>query len=135
MVTKEESVRNLLKSLESMKFFSTLYELERESGIKLRSYGKEIDFFYEITMEGRYEDIKSFIIPLSNRNQVSYNKVAYIVGKQEFLEKLEKSMDPKLDDLITLLKEIEKTCPSDDFSKFCSVLSLNKVTDHEDYTD
>ena len=135
MATSEESIRNLLKTLESMKFFSSFYELEKESGIKLRSFGKEIDFFYEIVMEGRYEDIETFITPLLNRNQTSYNNIAFMIRKQEFLEKLENSTDPQLDELVVVLKEIEKTCPSEDFSNFCSVLSLNKVTEHADYVD
>lgn len=135
MSTSEESVRNLLKTLENMKFYSSLYELEKESGYKLRSYGKEIDFFYEIVMEGRYEDVETFISPLLNRDQISYNKVSFAIRKQEFLEKLEMSSDPQLDDLVVLLKEIEKaSCPSD-FTSFCTVLSLNKVNEHSDYTD
>ena len=135
MSTSEESVRNLLKALESMKYYSSLYELEKESGYKLRSYGKEIDFFYEIVMEGRFEDIETFITPLLNRNQASYNKVAFAIRKQEFLEKLESSSDPQLDDLVVLLKEIEKICSPSDFTSFCSVLSLNKVNEHPDYSD
>lgn len=94
MSTSEESVRNLLKALESMKYYSSLYELEKESGYKLRSYGKEINFFYEIVMEGKFEDIETFITPLLNRNQASYNKVAFAIRKQEFLEKLESFIRP-----------------------------------------
>lgn len=116
-----------------MKYFSSMYELERESGVKLRSYGKEIDFFYEIVMEGRFEDVETFISPLLSRNQSIYNKVAYAVRKQEFLEKLENSNDPQLDELVKLLKDIEKVASSTEFNSLCSVLSLNKLTDHQDF--
>lgn len=133
MAVSEESIRSILKSLESMKFFSSLYELERESGIKLRSYGKEIDFFYELVMEGRFDDIETFTSPLQSRNQSIYNKVSFAIRKQEFLEKLEHSSDPQLDDLVKLLKEIEKVASSQEFSSLCSVLSLNKLTDHQDF--
>jgi WD40 repeat protein len=134
MAVSEESIRTILKSLESMKFFSSLYELERESGVKLRSYGKEIDFFYEIVMEGRFEDIETFISPLLSRNQSIYNKVAFAVRKQEFLEKLENSSDPQLEELVKLLKDIEKVASPNEFSSLCTVLSLNKLTDHQDFT-
>ena len=86
MSSSEDSVRILLKALESMKYYSSLYELEKESGYRLRSYGKEIDFFYEIVMEGRFEDIDTFITPLLTCNQASYNKVSFSVRKQNFSE-------------------------------------------------
>lgn len=135
MSVTEDSVKVILKKLESMKYFSSLYELEKESKVKLRSYGKEIDFFYEIIMEGRYEDIETFITPLITRNQASYNKVAFAVRKQEFLEKLENSSDPQLDDLVLLLKEIEKVGTQGEFNSLCGVLSLNKLTDNAEYAD
>lgn len=135
MAVSEETVRSILKSLETLKFFSSLYELEKESGVKLRSYGKEVDFFYEIVMEGRYDDIETFITPLLNRNQAVYNQVSFSVKKQEFLEKLENSSDPQLDDLVKLLKEIEKVASSTDFNSLCSILSLNKLTDHQEYAN
>ncbi|OMJ91689.1 hypothetical protein SteCoe_5717 [Stentor coeruleus] len=135
MAASEETIKNILKSLEALKFYSSFYELERESGVKLRSYGKEIDFFYEIVMEGRYDEIQTFITPLLNRSQSVYNKVAFLVKRQEFLEKLESSSDPQLDDLVKILKDIEKVSNPNDFNTLCSILSLNKLTDHQEYTD
>ena len=134
MAASEESIRSILKSLESMQYFSSMYELERESGVKLRSYGKEVDFFYEIIMEGRYEDLDTFISPLLSRSQSTYNKVAFLARKQEFLEKLENSSDPQLDDLVKLLKGIEKVASSAEFSHLCSVLSHSKLADHQDFS-
>lgn len=135
MAVTEDSIRSILKTLESKMLFNSLYELEKESGIKLRSYGKEIDFFYEIVMEGRFDDINTFITPLANRNENSYHKVSFAVKRQEFLEKLENSSDPQLDELIALIKEIEKICSQTEFNNLCTVLSLNKLTDHPEYSE
>ncbi|CAG9323077.1 unnamed protein product [Blepharisma stoltei] len=134
-LSKEETVRLILQYLEANEYHRALIELEKDSKVKLRRYGKEIDFFCNLITDGRFEDAETFITPLKNRSEPSYNKVLYTLRKQRFLEALESATDPKLDDLVGWLKELESVAAREDFSELCHIISLNKIIDHPDYAN
>mmetsp|Transcript_12878 Transcript_12878/g.18816 ORF Transcript_12878/g.18816 Transcript_12878/m.18816 type:complete len:657 (+) Transcript_12878:11-1981(+) len=134
-LNENETVRLLLQYLESMEYYRALVSLEKDSNVRLRSYGREIDFFYDLIMDGRFEDAEKFINPLKSRSEDSHNKVVYLLRKERFLEALETSNDPKLDDLIGWLKEIESVAIREDYNNLCYCLSLNKITDSPEYKD
>ena len=132
---KEQHVKAVLGFLDNHKFYKAKVALEQESKVKLHSYGKELDFFYDLLMDGRFEDAEQFIQPLKSRSETNYKNVLYQLRKQNFLEMLESSNTPELDHLVTNLKSIEDLATKEDFNTLCYCLSLNKITDHPDYKD
>lgn len=134
-LNKEDIIKLMLQFLESAEYFQALIALERESNLKLRNYGKEIDFYYDLIMDGRFEDAENFIEPVESSNKTSYNSLMYSIRKQKFLEALESSANPELENLVIWLKDLEAIADRDDFNNLCYCLSLNKITDHPDYSD
>lgn len=134
-LSKEDTIRLILQYLEFNEYHRALIELEKDSKVKLHRYGKEIDFFCNLITDGRFEDAETFITPLRNRSESSHGKVLYALRKQRFLEALESSIDPKLDDLVSWLKELESVSTREEFSTLCHIISLNKIADHPDYAN
>ena len=134
-VQKEDSLKIVLDFLKTQEYYKALIALEQESGTRLHSYGKEIDFLYDLLMEGRFDDAEKFISPLRSRSEFNYTRVLFEIRKERFLEALENSDSPNLQDLVTDLKEIESLSNKEEFNNLCYCLSLNKITDHPDYTN
>lgn len=129
----EKTIRLILQYLEANEFYRSMIEVEKDTKIKLKKYGKEIDFFYDLVTDGRFEDAEIFVTPLKQRSENGYERVLFSIKRSRFLEALETSTDPKLDDLTNLLKDLESISNKDDFEILCQILSLNKLTDHSDY--
>lgn len=132
---KEEPIKIILGFLKSHEYYKALISLEQESSIKLHSYGKEIDFLYDLIIEGRFEDAEKFISPLRSRSEFNHTRVLFEIRKEKFLEALENSETPNLQDLVAELKEIESLSNKEEFNTLCYCLSLNKITDHPEYSD
>jgi WD40 repeat protein len=132
-LNREDTIRLILQYLDSHEFYKALVSLEQDSSIRLRSHGKEIDFFYDLIMNGRFDDAEKFILPLKNRSELGYKKVVFFVRQQRFLEGLESSSDPNLDILIGWLKELESVADSREFENMCHLLSLNKINEHPEF--
>lgn len=132
---QEDIVKSVLGLLYANHYFKALISLEQESKIKLHSYGKEIDFLYDLLIEGRFDDAEKFIQPLRSRSEFNHSKVLYEIRKQRFLESIENSDSPNLQELVNALKEIEVLANKEDFNTLCLCLSLDKITDHQDYAD
>lgn len=86
-------------------------------------------------MEGRFDDAEKFISPLEQRDEGNFEKVLSFVRKQKFLEAIENSTDPNLDELVALLNDLESLCEREDFNKLCYCLSLGKINEHPDFSD
>ncbi|CAG9323575.1 unnamed protein product [Blepharisma stoltei] len=134
-ISKEKTIRLILQYLETNDFYRSVIEVEKDTKIRLRKYGKEIDFFYDLITDGRFDDAEIFITPLQERSIKDYEKVLFSIKKSKFLETLETSIDPKLDDLTKLIKDIETISSKEDFDHLCQILSMNKLADHPDYAD
>ena len=130
---QDEPTKAILDFLKSHEYFKAFIALEQESKVRLHSYGKEIDFFYDLIMEGRFEDAEKFIAPLRARAEFNHTRVLFEIRKEKFLEALENSDSPNLQELVTALKEIESLSNKEEFNTLCYCLSLNKITDHPDY--
>ena len=131
--TQDESTKAVLDFLKSHEYYKAFIALEQESGVRLHSYGKEIDFLYDLIMEGRFEDAEKFIAPLRSRPEFNHTQVLFEIRKERFLEALETSDSPNLQELVAELKEIESLSNKEEFNALCYCLSLNKITDHPDY--
>jgi WD repeat-containing protein 47 len=134
-ISQDEPIKAVLDFLRSHEYYKAFIALEQESGVRYHTYGKEIDFLYDLIMEGRFEDSEKFIAPLRSRSEFNYTKVLFEIRKQKFLEALENSESPNLQELVIALKEIESLSNKEEFNTLCYCLSLNKITDHPDYSN
>ena len=57
----------MLDFLEQQNFYHAKIVLEKESHIKLRNYGREIDFVYDLITDGLFKDVLDCLQPLSKR--------------------------------------------------------------------
>jgi hypothetical protein len=49
---KEDIILSVLEFLEAHSFIQAKVVLEKESQLRLKSYGKEIDFFHDLIVDG-----------------------------------------------------------------------------------
>lgn len=134
-IIRNEPTKAVLDFLKTHEFYKAFIALEQESGVRLHSFGKEIDFLYDLLMDGRFEDAEKFITPLNSRPEFNYSQVLFEIRKEKFLESLENSDSPNLQELVAALKEIESISNKEEFNALCYCLSLNKITDHPDYAN
>jgi hypothetical protein len=62
--------------------------LEEETGINLFKYGKEIGFIRELVLEGQWDDLDIFFNGAQLRDKIDFNKIAFQIGRQKYLELL-----------------------------------------------
>lgn len=129
-LSHEDTIKLVLHFLDSHSFAKSRAALEQESGVRLVSYGKELDFFYDLILDGRFEDAEKLIFPLKQRSQHSYNRVISAVHTQKYLEALENSADPNLEELAKLLKGLEGICEPEEFNNLRYCLTLNSISEH-----
>lgn len=129
----EDVIKPILYFLSAHEYYKSLLALEQETAVKLRSYGKELDFLYALITEGRFGDAEKFVLPLKSRSESDYNAALLALRKQKFLENIENAGSPNMQELTALLREIESLSTAEEFSQLCLCLSLDKVTDHADY--
>ena len=134
-IQKDEPIKLILEYLEHNEHYKALISFEQNSKVWLHSYGKEADFLYDLLMEGRFDDAEKFISPLRSRLEFNHTKVLFEILKEKFLEALENSESPNLQDLVSALKDIESLSSKEEFNNLCYCLSLNKITDHPDYSN
>jgi WD40 repeat protein len=134
-VSRPEAVRLVLDFLLAEKFYKSFIALEQDSKQKLRSYGTEIDFFYDLLMEGLFAEAEKMIAPIQSRNSENYQAILFQIRKQAFLEKIEESTSGDVQVLVKMLKEIEQLAGKEEFSRLCRLLSLSKLSDDPEYED
>jgi WD40 repeat protein len=130
-----EGLRVVLDFLHSQQYFKALLALEQESGERLRSYGKELDFFYDLISEGRFDDAERFIQPLCNRYKEKHSQIVFQIRKAKFLEQIEASTNPNVEELVTLLRDLENLAPREELSKLFYCLNLSKLQDSPEFRD
>ena len=96
----------VLDFLEKTKFYQAKIVLEKESKIKLRNFGREIDFIYDLITDGQFKDALECLSPLQQREDFDYNAVAFEIRRQCLLEEFETSKAPDTDAWIQDIKEI-----------------------------
>lgn len=134
-VSRPEAVRLVLDFLLTEKYYKSFIALEQDSKQKLRSYGTEIDFFYDLLMEGLFTEAEKMIAPIQSRNFDSYQAILFQIRKQTFLEKIEESSSSDVQILVKMLKEIEQLAGKEEFARLCKLLSLSKLSDDAEYED
>lgn len=74
-------------------------------------------------------------MPLRLKTDFNFNKVVFEIRKEYFLETLENSDSPNLQDLVNYLQELEALVDRDEFNALVYCLSLNKLSDHPEYAN
>lgn len=106
--------------------------LEEETGITLFKYGKEINFIRQLVLEGCWDDLDNFFDISQLRGKIDYNQIAFLVGKQKYLELLDSHQLDK-NYVVDALKSLESICTKETYNGLCYLLTLKQLTDHPDF--
>eukprot|EP00357_Protocruzia_adherens_P010867 CAMPEP_0115023134 /NCGR_PEP_ID=MMETSP0216-20121206/32147_1 /TAXON_ID=223996 /ORGANISM="Protocruzia adherens, Strain Boccale" /LENGTH=807 /DNA_ID=CAMNT_0002396315 /DNA_START=140 /DNA_END=2566 /DNA_ORIENTATION=- len=133
-IQHNEVILLMLDYLKQRHLFKSLLTLEEESKTTLHVYGKEVEFFRQLILDGLWTEADNFLKPLGSRSNFEISNVLFEIGKQEFLEKLEtQNAETDVDDLVQKLKSLEDKCSKETFNNLCYCLTLQKLSDHPDY--
>lgn len=135
VLTHEEGIRLILDFLLQANYHRSFMSLEQETRVRRRSYGSEIDFFYDLVTEGMFEEAEKMIAPLENRDKEGHAAILMQIRKQAFLEKVESVSTHDVGHLVASLKQLEVLAGKEEFSTLCYILSLNKLSDHPEYAN
>jgi WD40 repeat protein len=134
-MNREQLIKLILDFFHQNSLYKAQIALEQDTQTRLWSYGKELDFFYDLIMEGRFDDAEKFIHPLKTRSEFNFKRVIFEVRKEKLLEAVESADNPNLQELVGTLKELESISTKEDFNKLCQLLSLNKLSDNVEYAN
>jgi WD40 repeat protein len=132
-VPSDNEVRHVLSLLQKSHFYQSLITLEQESGVRLRTYGKELDFFYDLVCQGRFADAEKFLEPLKKRSAAAYNQLFFSLRQQKFLETIENDANPDVNELSFQLQAIEGVASKQQVMTLCAVLQLNHISEHHEF--
>eukprot|EP00520_Triparma_pacifica_P009212 CAMPEP_0118634774 /NCGR_PEP_ID=MMETSP0785-20121206/1727_1 /TAXON_ID=91992 /ORGANISM="Bolidomonas pacifica, Strain CCMP 1866" /LENGTH=703 /DNA_ID=CAMNT_0006525773 /DNA_START=26 /DNA_END=2133 /DNA_ORIENTATION=- len=129
--------------LRSAGFHHASHVLEQETKHTNYTYGRDINFARDLTMKGRWEDLKKFLGPMK-RSNFDYDRSLFLVDKQIFLEMLDAQTSPvdstantltppSSEQLVAVLKELEGRCSQDEFHGLCFCLTVKSLSNHPEY--
>ena len=142
LVLREEDVVKLVcEFLENRSMTISQVSLERESGVINGDLSDDIVFLRQLILDGQWEDCLEFIQPLSTLQTFDYNLFNYLILKHKYVELLcikneipLGNTESAVEEVVKVLKDIEDVAPNkEEYSKLCLLLTLNKLTDHQDY--
>ena len=131
----EEVVRIILDYFRSQQYFKALMALEQDSQVRLLSYGKEIDFFYDLIAEGKFDDVEKLVETVKDKSREAHNRIVGSLRKQKFLESLEAAVVPEPDELAQVLKDIERLLPREEYESLYKILSCDHLSDQPEFAD
>lgn len=115
--------------------FKAFQALEEESSTCLYRYSKELSFLRSLILEGQWDDVENFLEMTQIREKIDTNQIAFVIGRQRYLELL---VTHQLDDqnyLLAVLKNLEELCHTkDQYNELCYLLSLKSINEHPDYS-
>jgi len=129
--------------LRSAGFHRASHTLEEETKVTNYQYGKDINFARDLTMKGRWEDLKKFLAPMKKSN-FDYERAMFEVDKQVFLEMLDAQISPvtsaasvmqppSSEQLVVVLKDLEGRCSQEEFHGLCFCLTVKSLGNHPEY--
>jgi thiaminase len=81
-------VDSVLRFLHDNKYYHSLLVLQQESNCKLKTYPEELDYMYDLMLNGDYSQILSVLNPIRvNYNEI-YEEIYFELITQELLEKI-----------------------------------------------
>ncbi|XP_071493721.1 WD repeat-containing protein 47-like [Diadema antillarum] len=143
-VKESEVVKLVLDFLHSRELYLSMRSLERESGIVNGLFSDDALFLRQLILDGQWDDALEFIQPLESIESFDSKTFHYIILKHKFLEMLcmksedfqHLQMEFSSEEVVNCLSELEPYCPAkEDYSSFCLLLTLPRLTDHQMYKD
>lgn len=122
-MASEDVTRMVLSFFLQQEYYRALIALEQDSKVRLWSHGKEIDFFYDLITEGKFEDVERLVETVKEKSTLAHSRIIGYIRKEKFMEALEGNVLPEAQDLATALKDIEGLLPRDEYEALCSVLT------------
>jgi len=109
-------------------YYRALIALEQDSKVRLCPHGKEIDFFYDLITEGKFEDVERLVETVKEKSTLAHSRIIGYIRKEKFMEALEGNVLPEAQDLANALKDIEGLLPREEYETLRSVLTAeNRV--------
>ena len=156
-VEEAEILQILRDFLEEGGYTECLGALEKHPGAGPRSLSElhELQLVRELTLDGRWEQLLSYLQPLDQSGlgeKEDFRKCRYAVAKQRYLESLAKSPKPtpeifsvgegnekesanqRLQRFMADLQELERLCPTEEeYSALCNLLTVPSLSAHDRY--
>lgn len=133
-IKKSNIVLLLLDYLKQEGYEGSYISLEKESGITLYDYPKEIIFLRSLILNGQWKDVEEFIAPMSEiLGEISFRSCMFEIKKQVFIEIVEKE-NSRVEDLVMMLNEIQLLAPNQEsFNQLVKFLSQSNSDEEVDF--
>lgn len=145
---EDDVVRLALEFLHNRELHITQLSLERETGVINGSHSDDVLFLRQLILDGQWDDVLEFIQPLEALPAFDSRRFRYCVLRRKYEELLcikseavlltgtGTNVDNAVEEVVKVLRELEKVCPSkDEYSHLCLLLTLPKLNDHLSYQD
>lgn len=142
---EEDVVRLCLEFLHNRELHISQVCVERETGVINGAFSDDMLFLRQLVLDGQWDDVLEFIQPLEAIPAFDMKKFKFIVLQHKYVELLcikkeaslnGNSVDSAVEEVVKVLHELERVSPSkDEYSKFCLLLTLPRLTDHLHYKD
>ena len=110
-----------------------MLSLEEEAGAGLFKYGNEVNFIRQLVLDGLWDDLENFFDISQLRDKLDYSQIAFVVGKQKYLELLDsQQLDKNV--VVEALKSLESLCTKEIYNGLCYLLTITQLSDHPDYS-
>ena len=113
----EALIRSMLAYFLEEKFYRALFALEKDSGVHFRSFGREMDFLYDLICDGLWSEVLDFLAPFASSKEFDFSKCVFLIKKQVFLEEIETAEEPDVEKLSGLLREIESLVSKEELNQ------------------
>ncbi|XP_034232844.1 WD repeat-containing protein 47-like [Thrips palmi] len=147
---EEDVVRLALEFLQNRQLHISQLSVERETGVINGEYSDDVVFLRQLVLDGQWDDVLEFIQPLEALPSFDMRRFKYAVLRHKYVELLcikneaglagamglSTGMDSAVDEVVKVMKELEKYAPcKDEYSQLCLLLTLPRLTDHLQYRD
>ncbi|XP_043493865.1 WD repeat-containing protein 47 isoform X1 [Polistes fuscatus] len=146
---EEDVVRLILEFLHSRDLHISQLSLERETGVINGQYSDDVLFLRQLILDGQWDDVLEFIQPLEALPDFDMRKFTYSILRHKYVELLcikseanliaagtNGSVDNAVEEVVKVLSDLEKVAPTkEEYSSFCLLLTLPRLTDHLQYKD
>lgn len=115
-------VRMVLSFYLQNHYYRSLIALEQDSKIRLFSHGNEIDFFYDLITQGKFEDVERLVETVKEKSTLAHSRIVGYIRKERLMEVLDGQVMPEAEDLASALKEIEGLMTREEYEELCRTL-------------
>ena len=139
-VVEEADVLNAVRDfLEHSGHVECMRILEKSAGIYPRDVSEEMQFLRELTLDGRWKEVRDFIEVLADtEHRQAYDECRYEVTKQQYLEAMQAVPwdHSLLEQAMQHLEELRATKPSEEvYSKLEQFLPVTSASGYKTYSE